>query len=350
MNPVTGPMDETSVRDRAVTVVGAARSGLAVAGLLVRAGAKVFLTERAALAADLWESTDYTRWAAALDAYASRRPAALIEHDDAVNALVEGGASLPGGLTKAAHVSIIAWKQRRGMLRPNLKIDRNSFYKIGSPEILQLFDGISRIISKKDPWRMETDNGIDGVRTIRNLTYVLDGKSENPADNVFAVHNDRIFFINIHTFDTHVRFENDAFYNYDLREPKRQIIDPAFIRETKTTVPKTNDWTDIPYYPTARERRLELVEQLKSAGKPVPDQLLQQIEQDKIAFVKSDSYNKSVLMTPPSQPEVRNHLQTPPARPPLARGPVARPPPAKAPPAKAPPARASARVGLGGVY
>lgn len=45
-------MDETSVRDRAVTVVGAARSGLAVAGLLVRAGAKVFLTERAALAAE----------------------------------------------------------------------------------------------------------------------------------------------------------------------------------------------------------------------------------------------------------------------------------------------------------
>ena len=199
---------------------------------------------------------------------------------------------------------------------------------------------------------METDNGIDGLKTIRNLTYVLDGKSENPTDNVFAVHNDRIFFINIHTFDTTVRFENDAFYNYDLREPKRQIIDPAFIRETKTAVPKTSEWSDIPYYPTARERRIEAVAQLKAAGKPVPDQLLQQIEQDKIAFVKSDSYNKSILSYQhPSQ----NHLQTPPARqpparPPPVRGPVTRPPPAKAPPTKAPPARASARVGLGGVY
>lgn len=237
----------------------------------------------------------------------------------------------------------------------NLKIDRSTFYKIGSPEILQLFDGISRIISKKDPWRMETDNGIDGLRTIRNLTYVLDGKSENPADNVFSVHNERIFFINIHTFDTHVRFENDAFYNYDLREPKRQIIAPAFIRETKTAVPKTNDWTDIPYYPTARERRLELVKQLNADGKPIPDQLLQQIEQDEIAFVQNDSYNKSVLATPQYPPSSQNYLKPPPARPPLARGPVvrqtlARGPVARPPPARAPPARASARVGLGGVY
>ena len=29
-----------------------------------------------------------------------------------------------------------------------LKIDRSVFYNIGSPEMLQLFDGISRIISK----------------------------------------------------------------------------------------------------------------------------------------------------------------------------------------------------------
>lgn len=52
-------MDETSVRDRAVTVVGAARSGLAVAGLLVRAGATVFLTERAAIAVET--QADLTR-------------------------------------------------------------------------------------------------------------------------------------------------------------------------------------------------------------------------------------------------------------------------------------------------
>ena len=44
-------------------------------------------------------------------------------------------------------------------LRNGLVIDRSIFYPIGSPEILQLFDGISRIISKKDPWRMQQDDG-----------------------------------------------------------------------------------------------------------------------------------------------------------------------------------------------
>jgi hypothetical protein len=52
-----------------------------------------------------------------------------------------------------------------------LYIDRSVFYNIGSPEILQLFDGISRIISKKDPWRGENDNGVDGLRTISKLNY-----------------------------------------------------------------------------------------------------------------------------------------------------------------------------------
>ena len=57
-----------------------------------------------------------------------------------------------------------------------LKTDRSVFYNIGSPEILQLFDGISRIISKKDSWRGEFDNGIDGLKTIYNFkAKSLDG-------------------------------------------------------------------------------------------------------------------------------------------------------------------------------
>ena len=78
-----------------------------------------------------------------------------------------------------------------------LNIDRSMFYEIGSPEILQLFDGISRIISKKDPWRSENDDGIDGINTIRNLQYTVDDKSENPNDNMFTVYNPNIFFVNI---------------------------------------------------------------------------------------------------------------------------------------------------------
>jgi hypothetical protein len=76
-----------------------------------------------------------------------------------------------------------------------LTIDRTVFYNIGSPEILQLFDGVSRIISKKDPWRGQNDNGIDGLNTIHELKYTIDDKSDNPDDNIFNVHNSKIFFI-----------------------------------------------------------------------------------------------------------------------------------------------------------
>jgi len=175
--------------------------------------------------------------------------------------------------------------------RLGLKIDRSVFYNIGSPEMLQLFDGISRIISKKDPWRSTHDNGLDGLSTITKLKYSIDKQSDNPNDNVFTVLNDRIFVINIYTFLTHVRFEADQFYSYDLREPKRQIINPHFIQETRKMVSTTDDWTNIPYYPTSREKREMEIKEIISQGKPVPEPLMQQLERDQINEMKNDVYN-----------------------------------------------------------
>jgi hypothetical protein len=172
-----------------------------------------------------------------------------------------------------------------------LKIDRSVFYNIGSPEILQLFDGISRIISKKDPWRGENDNGVDGLRTITQLKYTIDEKSENPNDNMFTVHNNRIMFVNVTTFLTHIQFGSEEYYNYDLREPKRKIINPDKIKETKKTVVTTNDWSNIPHYPTTREKRENVVKYLMSMGKPVPQDLLRQIAIDKQKEVEQDSFN-----------------------------------------------------------
>ena len=181
--------------------------------------------------------------------------------------------------------------------RIGLKIDRSIFYEIGSPQILQLFDGISRIISKKDPWRMEHDNGIDGIRTITNLKYNIGSKSDNPNDNIFIVDNPRIFIINISTFGTYIKFEQDNFYNYDLREPKRKIINPDKIKETKQTIPNTNDWSNIPYYPTTKERRENAANLLLSQGKPVPANLLNQIHNDKMDELNSDVYNQKIVKT-----------------------------------------------------
>ena len=175
-----------------------------------------------------------------------------------------------------------------------LIIDRSVFYNIGSPEILQLFDGISRIISKKDPWRMEHDSGIDGLSTIHKLVFTIDNKSINEHDNIFTVHNERIFFVNISTFLTYTRFENDNYYNYDLREPKRKIIHPDKLRETKKTVVTTDNWTNIPYYPTTTERKENIVKHLIATNRPVPIQLLKQIEQDKLKEIQDDSFNKKI--------------------------------------------------------
>jgi hypothetical protein len=184
-----------------------------------------------------------------------------------------------------------------------IKIDRSTFYDIGSPQILQLFDGITRIISKKDPWRMDKDNGIDGLKTITTLKFNISSKSDNPNDNIFIVDNQRIFVINIQTFLTHVRFENDQFYNYDLREPKRKIINPDKLKETNQIMPVTNDWTNIPYYPTSKERREILAKSLLSQGKQIPQDLLLQLEKDKIDEVKGDIYNQSIVQPQKQQPQ-----------------------------------------------
>ena len=175
--------------------------------------------------------------------------------------------------------------------RVGLKIDRSTFYNIGSPEILQLFDGISRIISKKDPWRMDKDNGTDGLKTINKLQFTIDSKSNNPNDNIFAVHNSKIFFINILTFLTHIKFEGDQYYNYDLREPKRKIINPDRLRETKQSVVTTDNWSNIPYYPTTRERKENIVRELMNMGKQVPQSLLMEIEESRKKEVKNDAFN-----------------------------------------------------------
>jgi hypothetical protein len=175
--------------------------------------------------------------------------------------------------------------------RFGLKVDRSIFYNIGSPEMLQLFDGISRIISKKDPWRGEYDDGQDGLKTISKLSYSIDEKSENPNDNIFTVHNNNIKMVNIKTFLTLIPFGSEEYYNYDLREPKRKIMNPDKIKETKKTVTNTTDWSNIPYYPTTREKRENVAKYLIKMGKIVPPQLIKQIEEDTKKEVEEDIYN-----------------------------------------------------------
>jgi hypothetical protein len=51
----------------------------------------------------------------------------------------------------------------------NLIIDRTNFYEIGSPEVLQLFDGMKRLLSKSECLRDPNTHIEDGLSTISNL-------------------------------------------------------------------------------------------------------------------------------------------------------------------------------------
>jgi hypothetical protein len=130
----------------------------------------------------------------------------------------------------------------------NIQVDRSEFYPIGSPEILQLFDGVSRLVSSRDPKRMKTDTGLDGISTIRDLKYTVDSKSSRIDDNIYVVTNPRIFVVNVASFLTLIRFDDDKYHEYDLREPVRNI---PFSDKPKTNniVATPNTWKNIPYYP-----------------------------------------------------------------------------------------------------
>jgi len=261
--------------------------------------------------------------------------------------------------------------------RFGLIIDRSVFYNIGSPEILQLFDGISRIISKKDPWRGIHDDCVDGLRTITQLKYTIDDKSDNPNDNIFVVHNSNIKVVNIKTFLTHITFGSEEYYNYDLREPKRKIINPDKFKETKKTVINTTDWSNIPHYPTNKEKRENVAKYLMKMGKTVPTELLRQIQEDKRKEIEEDSFNnfsksnegeeedevrdhndhnQQSIINPPNPPIYQQHIQNSHISKIHVHMQKPRPPPNKFSPNYAsyigvkPRAQASARVGLGGVF
>ena len=176
-----------------------------------------------------------------------------------------------------------------------LKIDRTQFYPIGSPNILQLFDGITRVINRKDPWRASHDDGIDGIRTIHKLDYKIDIESTNPLDNVHVVFSDKIFVINISTFMTGTRFENDDYHKYDLREPARKIIHPDRIKTQKIDY-LTDDWTNIPFYPTSEKKK----EMIQKYGEKKANEIIQ------YSYANSTDPTKEVM--PPTPPSM--HIST----------------------------------------
>jgi len=79
-----------------------------------------------------------------------------------------------------------------------------------------------------------------------------------------------------------------------LREPQRKIVNPNQLKETRKTVTTTEDWSNIPYYPTKKERREHTAKVLTSQGKSIPESLSKQIEHDKLMEIKTDVFNSNL--------------------------------------------------------
>jgi hypothetical protein len=151
----------------------------------------------------------------------------------------------------------------------NLSINRNDFYPIGSPEILHLFDGISRIINKKETSQSNHYNQIDGLKTIHKLNYTIDDVSSNPLDNIHFIQSDKLFFINVKNFACLTQVENETFYDYDLREPPKKILHANRIKTNNSFV--SNNWSNIPFYPTADKKK----EMINQYGKEATERMIQ---------------------------------------------------------------------------
>jgi hypothetical protein len=102
--------------------------------------------------------------------------------------------------------------------------------------------------------------------------------------------------INITTFMTHVRFEHDNYYKYDIREPPRKIIHPNRIKTNKIEF-LTDDWSNIPFYPSAEKKH----EMIKQYGQQTAEQIIQ--------YSYENSIDPTMPIIPPQLQQTHHHQQ-----------------------------------------
>ena len=118
---------------------------------------------------------------------------------------------------------------------------------------------------------------------------------------------------------TGIKFENDNYHKYDLREPPRKIIHPDKIK-TVTSEHFTEDWSKIPFYPTIQKKN----EMIQKYGKNEAEKIIQ------YSYDNSTDPTKEIL---PPQKHINKYS------PAYARSIAAKPR-----------ATTSANIRLGGVY
>ena len=124
----------------------------------------------------------------------------------------------------------------------SLVIDRDNFFPIGSNEILQLFDGVSRLIHKPDIENSRNDNGLDGLNTLKYVKFSIDNISANTKDNIQDIIAS-VFYINIISFLTNIPCSNNL-YEHDLRNYDKGLCN---VKSSTDHLKKINNntWTDM---------------------------------------------------------------------------------------------------------
>jgi hypothetical protein len=125
-----------------------------------------------------------------------------------------------------------------------INIDRSQFYPIGSPKILQFFDGMSRIISHQHISNIKIDNHHNGLKTISQLKFNINIISKNEADNIYVYNNKNIYYINIFNFITENDIKDIKFYNFDLRNRISDTTSTEHLLKTEAKIEKSEEWSD----------------------------------------------------------------------------------------------------------
>lgn len=97
------------------------------------------------------------------------------------------------------------------VLTNNMKIDRNQFYNINSPEIIQFRD-INPIkkVNKNEVINYKNKNLRDNLREINNLNYEIENNIENKIENKIEnnIENNQ-FIVNVNNFNTLIQVNNN---------------------------------------------------------------------------------------------------------------------------------------------
>jgi hypothetical protein len=194
-----------------------------------------------------------------------------------------------------------------------LVIDRTDFFPIGSPNIIHLFDGVSRIINQTEPVIANHDDGKDGLRTINKLHYTIDDESNNSDDNTHIIISDKIFVININTFITNIHFDNNNnnYYLYDLREPPNKMIQTQH-KKNITDITNNNDWTIIPNLIQQQHTQIQdtnynkLQQQIQQQLQQINHTKQQQLQQIQKQQIQDINYKNPYLK---QQPIIKQQLK-----------------------------------------